>query len=119
MLAQSTIKDLADRPKKQPSALKVGENQLLYGTCFIDINPVFDNSGYWEINEEFEIINETLRQEKGVDSLGYFWVQMKFIKTGMQDPRPFPPKNPMTKVITADTLVTQDRYQVIPDPHYY
>lgn len=99
--------------------MEVGKNQHLYGTCFIDINPVFDNNGYWEINEEYEIINEALRQEKGVESLGYFWVQMKFVKTGAQDPRPWPPKNPMTKVITADTIVNQERYQVIPDPIYY
>lgn len=80
-----------------------GMSKYTYGTCFIDVNPIFNNPGHWEVNQEFEIFNENLRKEKELDTLGYFWVQMKFVEKGKSDLRPYPPKNPMSKVGVVST----------------
>jgi len=82
-----------------------GLTKYTYGTCFIDVNPIFNKPGHWEVNQEFEIFNENLRKEKELDTLGYFWVQMKFVEQGKTDLRPYPPKNPVTNVGKVSTNI--------------
>jgi hypothetical protein len=55
------------------------------------MDSLLDKPGTWAINGEFEVIDEELRKNKKVDSLGKLYVQVKYVPTGGTDAEPTAP----------------------------